>query len=480
MSLKHWHRGAAFGAILALLVPAAQAQTAVAPESAPPPATAKAAPQRRVIELQIEGDGTLHELKGTKILLNGQEISPVQLQQLQAGGQTLIQALPAAPLAPGQASPGQAAPAQPAPAQPGEGAPGPGRILFTQPNSGGAPGQGLMILRTPILGGSVASAEAQPTEKASEYFLGLNCFPADAALRAQLNLPENHGLVVEQVVADGPAAKAGLKPLDILLTADGQVLGDVPHLVALVDGAKERELKITFLRGGKEQSVSVAPAKRPSADGTLHMLIAGPDPKTVVEGLKWLDRQRTDDGHAQMEYRTIGPALVVPPMEKFNTLPDNMTVDIKRTGRQPAEISVKQGDEHWEVTEKELDKLPERVRGYVGPLVGRLDMFYLRTDHPMMTLRLKAVPGEPGSITAEARPETRAVEGARALAELAEQKRKELEQATLDHRLEALQTQLEQMRAELRAQTNRELDRPSRDDQEPRKRDSRRGKNSGQ
>src|SRR5207237_244362 len=46
---------------------------------------------------------------------------------------------------------------------------------------------------------------------------GASLAPADEPLRAQLGLPDGHGLVVVSVAPEGPAAKVGLKTSDILL-----------------------------------------------------------------------------------------------------------------------------------------------------------------------------------------------------------------------------------------------------------------------
>ena len=50
----------------------------------------------------------------------------------------------------------------------------------------------------------------------------------------------------------------------------------------------------------------------------------------------------------------------------------DMTVTISKQGKEPAKITVKQGDKSWEVTEDDLDQLPEEVRPHVEPMLGRL------------------------------------------------------------------------------------------------------------
>ncbi len=68
-----------------------------------------------------------------------------------------------------------------------------------------------------------------------------------------------------------------------------------------------------------------------------------------------------------------------------------MTVDIHREGKKPARITVKKGDQKWEINEDQLDKLPEEVRREVQPLLtGASDGLKLNlTQDPQITgLRL--------------------------------------------------------------------------------------------
>jgi predicted nucleic acid-binding Zn-ribbon protein len=97
---------------------------------------------------------------------------------------------------------------------------------------------------------------------ASQYWLGLAVAPAPEELRKKLNLSENQGLVVEQVVPDSPAAKAGLKPRDVLLKAGDRPLAKVQELVQAVQEAKETNLAVEVNRDGKLEKVTVQPAKR--------------------------------------------------------------------------------------------------------------------------------------------------------------------------------------------------------------------------
>ncbi len=92
--------------------------------------------------------------------------------------------------------------------------------------------------------------------------VGAELTPVDAALRAQLNLPQAQGLVVTGVVADGRAAKVGLKANDILLTLGGtsltQPIDFLNVLKAQTTGIRGNEsIELAYLRGGKPASVKI-------------------------------------------------------------------------------------------------------------------------------------------------------------------------------------------------------------------------------
>lgn len=92
-------------------------------------------------------------------------------------------------------------------------------------------------------------------------FLGLVTRNADEAVAAQLELPPETGLVVVEVVPDGPAAGV-LKVNDLLVRLDDQVLIETRQLGVLVRSHKEGdEVKLTYYRAGKQQTARVKLAK---------------------------------------------------------------------------------------------------------------------------------------------------------------------------------------------------------------------------
>ncbi len=76
---------------------------------------------------------------------------------------------------------------------------------------------------------------------------------------ALIGQPEGQGVLVLKVYADSPAAAAGLKAGDVLLSVDGALLKDLTmeEIEALFAGEDGTALNVLVLRGAKEQSLSI-------------------------------------------------------------------------------------------------------------------------------------------------------------------------------------------------------------------------------
>jgi beta-lactamase regulating signal transducer with metallopeptidase domain/membrane-associated protease RseP (regulator of RpoE activity) len=87
--------------------------------------------------------------------------------------------------------------------------------------------------------------------------LGISYSPPSATLAEQLNLPEDQGIVITEVAKDSPAAKAGLKPHDILLEIDGQAVPrNIAKLSKFVKGLKaDKEMEAVVIRKGQKETI---------------------------------------------------------------------------------------------------------------------------------------------------------------------------------------------------------------------------------
>jgi len=108
----------------------------------------------------------------------------------------------------------------------------------------------------------LGAAGDEPAGK--ETYLGVAVEGVSPALAAQLPnlLAKDQGLVVTNVQADSPAAKAGLKEYDIIASYDDQKLLSHEQLMKLVRGDKPgREVTLSILRAGKTEKVKATLAE---------------------------------------------------------------------------------------------------------------------------------------------------------------------------------------------------------------------------
>ncbi len=98
----------------------------------------------------------------------------------------------------------------------------------------------------------------QPVPLKLQPYLGVITRMAPPELNMQLKLPEGFGLIVDDVVGDGPAKAAGIQSGDLLRMLDDQWLANTPQLESLVRRAgKDKEVSLTLMREGSEQKVTV-------------------------------------------------------------------------------------------------------------------------------------------------------------------------------------------------------------------------------
>jgi hypothetical protein len=230
-----------------------------------------------------------------------------------------------------------------------------------------------------------------------DYWIGAMCTPVEPALRAQLKLKDREGLVIQQIVPESPAAKAGLERYDVVTAIDGESIDDLTDLMKAVHEAEGKKISFSVVRGGEKKTVDVTPAERPEEDRFTLRLPEGPGGGVAMEAERlrehsrrlqeqieqlrdrlpdaeikrmeeWVEQLRRGE-QQPLRMQMFGPGVV---MRKFEApaLPPGVTVRVERQGNEPAKVHVERGDEQWDVTEKELDKLPEDLRGPVGAMLG--------------------------------------------------------------------------------------------------------------
>jgi serine protease Do len=85
-----------------------------------------------------------------------------------------------------------------------------------------------------------------------------------AELAQSLGLKDTKGAVVSRVLADGPAAKAGIAQNDVIVKFGGTAVEDYQHLQRLTaDAEVGKPVTVDVVRRGDRRSVPVTVAESP-------------------------------------------------------------------------------------------------------------------------------------------------------------------------------------------------------------------------
>ena len=121
--------------------------------------------------------------------------------------------------------------------------------------------------------------------------LGVRLLDMSGDLRAYFGAPADRGVLVDSVVVDSPAAKAGLRSGDVVLVVDGDPSGEVSDvLAALSDRKKGDAVAIEIVRDKKRMTVRATLQSDPSAQASIPI-----DPGLPGFGLMGEDTRRRLD-----------------------------------------------------------------------------------------------------------------------------------------------------------------------------------------
>ncbi|MBC8289882.1 MAG: PDZ domain-containing protein [Planctomycetes bacterium] len=209
-----------------------------------------------------------------------------------------------------------------------------------------------------------------------EYWIGVACDEIGDDLRAHIDLPEGQGVMVKNVFPDSAAAKAGFKNYDIVLSAGEEKLKSPYDLVKAVQKAKDKEIRFEVLRKGRKSTIKVTPQKRPGehrlAIRTADKLFPGKSGKVEAERRKLMEQLMKQQKDLRVLF--LEPGQVVPnewTRSIATALPSGVSVSITKTNNEPVKIAVRRGDKKWDITENELDKLPEDIREGIKGMLNK-------------------------------------------------------------------------------------------------------------
>lgn len=153
------------------------------------------------------------------------------------------------------------------------------------------------------------------------------------------------GIVVDEVIPDSPAEKAGIKAGDVIVEYDGERVRSARQFARLVEETAEgRSVSIALLRDGKRQTVNATPENRrtawnfgPDAERALRDAERGMRnfrfeiPREYFD-FRYDDRDRDERGPRRFEYRL--PDRVFPaPGSRFPSVRGRLGVTVQSMTR---------------------------------------------------------------------------------------------------------------------------------------------------
>ena len=196
------------------------------------------------------------------------------------------------------------------------------------------------------------------------YWIGVRCIaPIPKMVRDRAKAPADGDVFVADVVPQGPAAKAGIARLDIILAVDGSPLKKVSDLVAAVDRSQDKPLTLEIFRDGKRQNIELTPQRRPAEFTHKGSLAMPPDSKWQKLGKWFEENQPGTAGRPPLRMRFMHPGIILPPgTKKHPPLPVGMVMSTPADMNQARQSRIeKQLDAVNRQIEK-LNQLAEELR----------------------------------------------------------------------------------------------------------------------
>ncbi|MEM7476048.1 MAG: PDZ domain-containing protein [Planctomycetota bacterium] len=106
------------------------------------------------------------------------------------------------------------------------------------------------------------------TPERSPFRIGVHLESPSDAMRSQLKLYENEGVIVSEVIADSPASEAGVERFDILLRAENKRVSTQDDLRAIIQESHGRPIEVQLMRAGAETKLEVTPKRALREEGT--------------------------------------------------------------------------------------------------------------------------------------------------------------------------------------------------------------------
>ena len=236
--------------------------------------------------------------------------------------------------------------------------------------------------------------------KISDYWIGVQCTEILPPLRSHLQLEEKQGMLVEWIMPDSPADKAGVEQYDVFLKVNASPVTSVVDIIKVVEEVKDGVLTVSAIRKGKPIELKITPEKRPQVTPNMpntpqrsemprQHIFRSLQPGVIIEEFGSGDqqempeqmRQLLDQIHKQIEEQMgnlpesngfrFEMAPGINPMLNFGTLgvgANTMQISIEPAhGDQEGSLTVRKNNQTWSVAK--FSDLPENVQKEVAEVL---------------------------------------------------------------------------------------------------------------
>ncbi|PQO45496.1 PDZ domain-containing protein [Blastopirellula marina] len=199
-----------------------------------------------------------------------------------------------------------------------------------------------------------AAEEAKP--EAKKYWLGIQLAPTPEILKRHVERLKDGGAMIAGVADKSPAAKVGLQAGDHVLKVNDQAVTSPEQVVEVVREVKDQPVVMRVLRGVEIESYTIQPEIAPE----------NPVLPQGDIGLHPMQPPALNGGVPGARLRFFGPGQMLPPQVQLQMmgqdLPQNLLIRVERKGDEPAKLHIEREGHSWDITENDIDQLPEDLR----------------------------------------------------------------------------------------------------------------------
>ncbi len=239
-----------------------------------------------------------------------------------------------------------------------------------------AEAEGRVVQISPDAAAEFDDVQALPEEETVEtpaYWIGIRGRVVQSpVLRTQLQLAVDMGVVVEEVIENSPAQKAGLRRHDIILRSNGAAVNGMDVLQGQVRAHGDKPMELKLIRLGKEETIVVVPEEQPE-----EFAVTSTNPRPDVWGQLQggqADRLRQLIEQFQQGGAIDRGALLGGNQFHRDALPAGVSGSISWENGKPSKLTIKRGGETWVVegdNPESLAQLPEDLRLFAERLFQR-------------------------------------------------------------------------------------------------------------